>query len=192
LGFLLAAVFRLVIRRKVEEEKKEERKAEGADEEKEDDNEKGDEEEDEDEEVKTTYLDLLPREAVCLVASYLTPTEVLDGLLPAAPSRFSDLRSGVNWARLDDRNPLELLRHLVFASSDEVAVMRINYKPVVGRFFTKWQRIVATGRKLKTLVIQDPELVRGQRLSLTVEELQFDMARRSERPDRKRYEVHAI
>jgi hypothetical protein len=128
----------------------------------------------EEEDEGLTYLDLLPPAALRCVASYLTPTEVLDTLLPVCPSRFADLRNGVAFDHLDDRNSLEHVRHLVLASSDAVKRLRINYKPLRGPFVSKWLR-VAGGKRLKTLVIQDPELVRGLLLSPSIKELQFDM-----------------
>jgi hypothetical protein len=57
---------------------------------------------------------------------------VLDGLLPAFPSLFLELRNGIAWARLNHPNPLEHARHLVLASPDHVKLLKIGYKPVSG------------------------------------------------------------
>ncbi len=119
-------------------------------------------------------LCFLPSAVLRLVASFLSPAEVLDKLLLAYPSCFPELRNGVAWDHLDDRNALENARHLALASCDAVKRLRVNYKPPGGRLVTKWRRVVK-GKRLKTLVIEDPELVRGERLSLSVDELHFDV-----------------
>jgi hypothetical protein len=125
---------------------------------------------------KRTYFDLLPPAALRLVASYLTPEEVLNTLLLVRPSFFEHLRDGVAWTELDDWNWLEHIRQVVLASADYVKLLGIDYNPVGRHLTSKWQR-VAMGKQLRKIVVQDVDFVKGQRFSLSVKEVQFEIPR---------------
>jgi hypothetical protein len=122
---------------------------------------------------KRTYLDLMPPEALRLVASHLSPDDVLNTLLLVRPSFFEDLRNGVAWPKLDHWNLVEHARHVMLASADTVRLLWIDYSPVGRHVTEKWQR-VALGKELKTIVVENVDLVKGKRFSSSVNELRYE------------------
>jgi hypothetical protein len=115
----------------------------------------------------------MPPEALRLVASHLSPDDVLNTLLLVRPSFFEDLRNGVAWPKLDHWNLVEHARHVMLASADTVRLLWIDYSPVGRHVTEKWQR-VALGKELKTIVVENVDLVKGKRFSSSVNELRYE------------------
>ncbi len=124
---------------------------------------------------RRTYFDLLPGRVLRLIATHLTPTDVLDTLLLIRPSLFEDLRNGVAWSEVHDFNRLEHARHVMLASVDAVKVLGIDHCPVGRHLASKWQR-VAMGKQLRTIVVENVDRVKGRRISPSVKELRLEVA----------------
>jgi hypothetical protein len=63
----------------------------------------------------------------------------------------------------------------MLACADTVRLLGIDYSPVGRHVTEKWQR-VALGKELRTIVVQDVDLVKGKRISTSVNELRYEFA----------------